>query len=113
MNQAQQNRRRYTLLADRRRALNELHTLSKAVATHPQWQRHKRKYPNADGWLRQHLDNVSEGLCKQATQADNATLLRDVRFLYRALMRLSKVWVRLEQKAEIHPTMFEVPRSRP
>lgn len=100
---ASTNRTRYALLCDRRRALFELHKLTEAVRTHPNYPAATRAVPGLGGVVEGQLEATSCDLCSRACQADPATLTRDVCHLYQGLSALAKVWVGLEDGRDLEP----------
>lgn len=102
MDIAEQNRQRYQLILDRRRALHEIHKLTERIRSHVAWPQGLH-----DVMLEQTLEEVLHTLARNAAQARYQVLLRDVQTLYRALVMLSRLWHRLEEQGEVEPQYLE------
>lgn len=102
-NTATTNRTRYALLCDRRRALFELHKLTEAVRTHPNYPAATRAVPGLEAMIEGQLEGTACSLCSRAGQANPATLTNDVCRLYGGLSALAKVWVALEDDRDLEP----------
>ena len=92
---ALENRTRYTLLVDRRRALHEVYKLTERILQHPRWETVSAQYFELELLLSAQLD-CAEGACSGACHATNDVLEGRVCEAYRQLSTLAKVWVALE-----------------
>ncbi|CAN5494408.1 hypothetical protein BH24DEI1_BH24DEI1_01040 [soil metagenome] len=93
----ERNKRRYALINDRRRALFELERLGRAVADHPRWQTAVTARPWLLHTLEAPVEELTSNLCPHAGRATAADLERDVKRLYGGLIRLARLWVKLER----------------
>ena len=104
---AARNRTRYALLNDRRRALFELHKLAEAVRSHPHYAATTAAVPGLAGLVDDTFAETTGDLCGRACQAGLGVLGTDVARLYLSLAKLARVWVGLEDGADLEPLVLE------
>ena len=104
---ALENRTRYTLLTDRRRALHEIYRLTERIAQHPRWAQTSAQYFELELLLSAQL-NCAEGLCSGVCRAANNILEQRVCKAYRQLSTLAKVWVALEDDGDMRAVLREL-----
>ena len=92
---ALENRTRYTLLVDRRRALHEVYKLTERILRHSRWREVSAQHFELELLLSAQLD-CAEGACSGACHATNDVLEGRVCEAYKQLSTLAKVWVALE-----------------
>ena len=92
---ALENRTRYTLLTDRRRALHEIYRLTERIVQHPRWAEASAQHFELELLLSAQL-SCAEGLCSGVCHAANNVLEQRVCAAYKQLSTLAKVWVALE-----------------
>lgn len=97
---ALENRTRYTLLVDRRRALHEVYKLAGRILQHPRWEAVSAQYFELELLLSAQLD-CAEGACSGACHATNDVLEGRVCEAYKRLSTLAKVWVALEDNEDM------------
>ena len=100
---AAHNRARYALLMDRRRVLFELHKLHEAIREHTRYKAATAAHAGLAGLVEDRFAQTTGALCRRACQANLPALERDVAQLYTSLSALAKVWVGLEDDADLEP----------
>lgn len=95
------NRARYALLMDRRRVLFELHKLTEAIRNHAHFEAATFEHPGLAGLVEDQFARTTGALCGRACQASLPALERDINQLYSSLAELAKVWVGLEDQADL------------
>ncbi len=100
---AAHNRARYALLMDRRRVLFELHKLNESITQHTRFGPRAEAHPGLSGLVEDTFARITGSLCGRACQATLPVLERDVAELYLSLANLARVWVALEDEAELEP----------
>ena len=97
---ALENRTRYTLLVDRRRALHEVYKLTERIVQHPRWEEVSAQHFELELLLSAQLD-CAEGACSGACHATSDVLEGRVCEAYRQLSTLAKAWVALEDESDM------------
>lgn len=97
------NRARYALLMDRRRVLFELHKLHETILRHERYDDAIAAHAGLAGLVGDEFAQTTGDLCGRACQASLPALERDITRLYVSLSALAKVWLGLENRADLEP----------
>ena len=97
---ALENRTRYALLVDRRRALHEIYRLTERTVQHPRWEEVSAQYFELELLISAQL-NGAEKICSGVCRAEIKVLEGRVCEAYRRLSVLAKVWVALEDDQDM------------